>query len=89
MLKYFLFSKIISVRILFLQTFYKNKQRFFNIIYSSCPQMSRLTYFCYHKALNTSFKYFKLMFLEGTDSRITLMVTLTIKALEAILIDDI
>jgi len=49
----FLFCKIILVSSLFLWTFCENNQRFFRIMNSSHPQLSRLICLYFHEALDT------------------------------------
>ena len=54
MSKFLLFPKIRSVRSLFFQTFSKKIFRFFIIIDSSCPQLSKLICLYFHRVFDTS-----------------------------------
>jgi len=84
--KSFLFSKIILVRVLFFQTFCEKSQRFFKIIYPPYLQLSKLTCFYCHKSSDTFYVLLliEVMFLEGADIRISLMITFAVQALEAV-----
>ena len=83
----FLFSKIISVSILFFQTFCKKILRFLRIINLSHPQLSKLTCFCFHKApsisLSAIFFFTELVSLERIYIAISLMVSFAVNTLEA------